>query len=163
MSVPPPFARRLVLPEEGELLHAAGGVVNRVLEDGTAVGQRIGVLECRLPAGWSGPPQHLHHAHDETFYVVRGTVRFASADLVVDVPAGGFFSAAAGTPHGFGNAAPDETALMLCTVTPQKYVGYFRALQELTGGEAQLDREVLGELMHRFATELYPGPGHVRR
>lgn len=161
MSLPRPSARRWVPPGEGEFLHT-GGAVNRVLEDGTAVGQRIGVLECRLPARWSGPPQHIHHAHDETFYVVRGTVRFAGADLVVDVPAGGFFSAPMGTPHGFDNAA-DEPALMLCTVSPQRYLDYFRELQTLTGGSARPDREVLGELMRRFDTELHPGSGHARR
>ncbi|WP_410608277.1 cupin domain-containing protein [Amycolatopsis sp. lyj-109] len=156
MSMPQPFTRRLVQPDEGELLHAAGGVVNRVLEDGSVVGRRLGVLECRLPAGWAGPPQHVHRAHDETFYVVQGTVRFASADLVADVSAGGFFSAPMGTPHGFGNAA-GEPALMLCTVSPQKYIDYFRELQALTRGSARLDRDVLAELMERFATELYPG------
>lgn len=160
MSVPQSaFARRLLLPGEGELLHAAGGVVNRVLEDGTIVGQRIGVLECRLPAGWSGPPQHIHRAHEETFYVVSGTVRFTSADLTVDVPAGGFFTAPIGTPHGFDNAVTDQTAVMLCTVSPQKYVDYFRELRRLTDGSPRLDREVLGELMRRFATELYPPGG----
>jgi mannose-6-phosphate isomerase-like protein (cupin superfamily) len=64
-------------PGEAEAFRA-GPVTFRVLQDGGAVGGRSGVVECLLPAGWGGPPQHIHREHDETFYVLTGTVTFCS-------------------------------------------------------------------------------------
>ena len=55
---------KLTAPGEGEEF-PAGPVRFRVLEDGTEVDRRFGVVECLLPPGWAGPPQHIHREHDE--------------------------------------------------------------------------------------------------
>src|SRR3954471_14821124 len=69
----------VVVPSAGgEALAGPNGI--RILEDGSNTGQRIGFVEARLPPGSGGPPQHIHRAHCETFYVVSGTMRFTSAD-----------------------------------------------------------------------------------
>ncbi len=57
---------------------AAGGCTFRILDNDTPTSGRLGVVECALAPGWGGPPQHVHRAHDETFYVLTGTVRFSS-------------------------------------------------------------------------------------
>jgi hypothetical protein len=36
------------------------------------------LVEGILPPGLSGPPQHVHHEHDETFIVTEGKLRFIS-------------------------------------------------------------------------------------
>lgn len=156
-SSPPVRSSSAVLgPGDGELWHA-GPVVHRVLEDGTVTEDRLGMIECRMPAGWPGPPQHVHHAHDETFFVLTGAVRFSNAENTHVVGAGGLFVAGIGTPHTFGNADPDEPASLLLTVTPQRYVGYFRELTHLAPrADGLLDPEQVRALMSRYATVPYP-------
>jgi mannose-6-phosphate isomerase-like protein (cupin superfamily) len=90
----------------GEVL--AGPNRIRILEDGSNTGHRIGLLEARLPPGSGGPPQHIHRAHSETFYVVSGTMRFTSANKDVDVCAGGLVTEPIGAPHTFSNPDPDQ-------------------------------------------------------
>lgn len=51
----------------------------------------------------SGPAQmHVHHADDEAWHVLEGTLRFRFADrAAVDVPAGGTVFVPAGVPHTY--------------------------------------------------------------
>ncbi len=147
---------RMTGPAEGETFRA-GPVTFRVLDDGVSVDGRSGVVECQLAPGWTGPPQHLHHEHDETFYVVSGTVRFTSGDDVLLAPAGSLVTAPIGTPHTFGNPDPDLGARLLCTVTPERYLGYFRELQDLQpNADGLLDPSAVLALMSRYATAPYP-------
>jgi hypothetical protein len=63
------------------------------------------------------------------------------------------FAAGIGTPHAFGNADADEPAALLLSVTPERYVGYFRDLQRLRPGpDGLLDPAEIVELMARYAT-----------
>ncbi|HEY7008647.1 MAG TPA: cupin domain-containing protein [Jatrophihabitantaceae bacterium] len=149
---------RMTGPGAGETF-PAGPVTFRVLDDGTGVGGRSGVVECTLAPGWPGPPQHVHREHDETFYVVSGTVRFTSGSEVLLAPAGSLVTAPIGDPHTFGNADPDVGARLLCTVTPERYLGYFRELQDLSAGpDGMLDPADVLALMSRYATEPYRPP-----
>ena len=146
---------KLTAPGEGEEF-PAGPVRFRILEDGTDVDQRFGVAECHLSPGWTGPPQHIHRQHDESFYVVTGTVRFTSGTNELLAPAGSLVTAPIGEPHTFSNADPEAAASILCTVVPERYLGYFRDLQSLRPGPDGMlvPAEVL-ELMARYATEPY--------
>lgn len=140
-------------PTDGEQL-LAGPLVHRVLEDGTYTDQRLGVLEGLMPPGWAGPPPHLHREHEETFFVIEGTVRFSSGTTEMVLPAGGFFTAPIGVPHGFGNASDTERARVLLTVSPQRYVGYVRELENLKPGRnGLLNPKDIVALMSRYATE----------
>ena len=142
-------------PGKGEQFEA-GPVQFRILDDGKGVGQRFGVVECHLAPGWAGPPQHIHREHDETFYVVTGTVRFTSGSDELLAPEGSLVTAPIGEPHSFGNADREAPASILCTVVPERYLGYFRDLQSLRPGPdgALVAAEVL-EVMARYATEPY--------
>jgi quercetin dioxygenase-like cupin family protein len=134
----------------------AGPVTFRVLEDGAAIGQRMGIVECSLAPGWAGPPQHIHRQHDESFFVLSGNVRFTSGTKVVEASAGGLVTAPIGDPHTFANADPDAPARLLCIVTPERYIGYFRDLTSLRPGPGgALDPNEVLEVMRRYATEPY--------
>jgi len=134
----------------------AGPVRFRILEDGTEVDKRFGVVEGYLPPGWNGPPQHIHRAHDETFYVVTGTVRFTSGTNELLAGAGSLVTAPIGDPHTFGNAEREAPATILCTVVPERYLGYFRDLQSLRPGpDGMLVQAEVLEVMARYATEPY--------
>jgi hypothetical protein len=43
---------------------------------------------------------------------------------------------------------------MLCTVTPDLYIDYFRDLGSLLAGPNGLDPKEVGEVMARYATEV---------
>jgi mannose-6-phosphate isomerase-like protein (cupin superfamily) len=146
---------KLTAPGEGEEF-PAGPVRFRILDDGTDVDKRFGVAECHLAPGWAGPPQHIHREHDETFYIVTGTVRFTSRTDELLAPAGSLVTAPIGEPHTFGNADSEAPASLLCTVVPERYLGYFRDLQSLRPGPdgTLVPAEVL-EVMARYATEPY--------
>lgn len=63
-------------------------------------------------------------------------------------------------PHGFCNASADEPAQLLITVTPHRYIGYFRDLQDLQPGpDGLLDPADIAALMARYATHPYPPRG----
>jgi mannose-6-phosphate isomerase-like protein (cupin superfamily) len=134
----------------------AAGCTFRVLDGGEPTRSRIGVVQCDLPAGWGGPPQHTHREHDETFFVVTGTVRFTSGtDSLTAVP-GQLVTAPIGDPHTFANADADVPASVLCTVTPERYIGYFRELSGLVpGADGRLNPQEIFEIMARYATEPY--------
>ena len=149
-----------VVPADGGERLVAGPVVHRVLEDGSSTGGRLGLLEGRYPAGWTGPPPHVHREHEETFYVLAGAVRFTSGAAQHVLTAGGLFTAPVGVPHGFGNASADQPAQLLITVTPQRYIDYFRDLQDLQPGpDGLLDPADIAALMARYATDPYQPRG----
>jgi mannose-6-phosphate isomerase-like protein (cupin superfamily) len=132
----------------------AGGNTFRIIDDGATTDGRIGIVECLLDPGWAGPPQHVHRDHDETFFVMRGEVRFTSGRDSFVVGPGRLVTVPKGDPHTFGNASSDAPASLLCTVTPARYVEFFRELATLTpGADGRLDRHELIGLMHRYATE----------
>jgi hypothetical protein len=127
---------------------------------GTEVDKRFGVAQCHLSPGWVGAPQHIHRGHDETFYVVSGTVRFTSGTDELLAPAGSLVTAPIGEPHTFANGDPEAPASILCTVVPERYLGYFRDLQSLRPGpDGMLVPAEVREVMARYATEPYlPAP-----
>jgi mannose-6-phosphate isomerase-like protein (cupin superfamily) len=145
-----------VAPGNGEVV-LDGPIRIRILENGTNTGHRLGLTENVLAPATTGPPQHIHREHVETFFVVSGTVRFTSGTEHADVPAGGLLTAPIGVPHTFANPDADEPATFLCTFTPDRYIDYFRELGALRPGPDGLDPAVVLGLMSRYATEPYRG------
>ena len=137
---------------------SAAGCVFRVLDDGTSTAGRLGVVALDLPPGWGGPPQHVHREHDETFYVLQGTVRFTSGTDTLLATPGQLVTAPIGDPHTFANADTDAPASLVCSVTPERYLDYFRELASLAASATgPLDPAQVLEVMSRYATEPYRG------
>lgn len=128
----------------------------RILADGSAVDGRWGLVECTLAPGWGGLPQHVHREHDESFFILTGTLRFISGrDEMLATP-GALITAPIGTPHSFANADDQAPATFLCTVTPERYIGYFKELATLRPGpDGQIDPADILALMSRYGTEPY--------
>ena len=147
----------LATPETAEVIKLDPLVAEsiRILEDGSHTGHRVGLVAVSLPPGSHGPPQHIHREHDETFFVVSGTVRFTSGAEHLDVPAGELVTAPIGTPHAFANPDPSQPATMLCTVTPDRYISYFRELGALARRGEETSPSAIVEVMSRYATEPY--------
>ena len=60
----------------------------------------ISITEHLLPSGF-GPPIHVHHDEDETFYVLDGDFRFRLGDDFKTAKAGDMLHLPRGIPHGF--------------------------------------------------------------
>jgi mannose-6-phosphate isomerase-like protein (cupin superfamily) len=147
----------LTTPETAEVisLEPFEPLTIRIMEDGSHTGHRAGLIRGSLPPGGGGPPQHIHREHDEMFFVVSGTVRFISGDEHIDAAAGELVTAPIGTPHTFANPDPSQPATMLCTVTPDRYVNYFRELGDLASRSTGANPSAILEVMSHYATELY--------
>jgi len=104
-------------PNDGE--QSGGGPIRcRIIEDGSHTQRRIGLIEATVPPGPGGPPQHIHHEHDEIFIVTFGKLRFTSGTDSVDVEAGSCVTVPPGTPHAFSNPFT-EPAEVLTLFGPQ--------------------------------------------
>ena len=136
----------------GEIL-SAGPMRVRILEDGGRTQHWLGVVEVTTPPHVDGPPQHIHHGHEETFYVVSGTPTFTCGTDTITTELGTLVTAPIGTPHTFGNPS-DVPAIMLCTITPDLYIDYFRELDTLSTRTTGLDPRAVAEIMAHYATEL---------
>ena len=49
-------------------------------------------------------PLHVHHADDEAWYVLEGTLRFRLGDDEIEAGPGSAVFAPRGMPHAYGNA-----------------------------------------------------------
>ena len=138
---------------EGEQT-SAGMLRARILEDGSHTGHRLGVMEEILQPETAGPPEHVHHEHDEVFIVTAGKVRFTSGDDHVDAEAGTVVVAPIGVPHGFSNPF-EQTAVFVATLTPDLYVQFLRDLSKLpVNDQGALSPADIAHTMARYATEV---------
>jgi mannose-6-phosphate isomerase-like protein (cupin superfamily) len=64
-------------------------------------------------------PLHVHHADDEAWYVLEGTLRFRIGDEVLEAGPHSAVVASKGTPHAYGNARRGEPARYLLVMTPR--------------------------------------------
>ena len=93
----------------------------------------------------SGPATlHVHHADDEAWHVLEGTLRFRLGSRAVDVTAGGTVFVPAGVAHTY-EALPGSRYLLI--LTPR--------LRDLIG-ELQRNRDpaAQAEIYHRHQSEL---------
>lgn len=137
-------------PAEGGELLEVGSTQIRVLEDGSRTDNRIGAIASMMPAGVSGPPQHRHLMHDETFLVTSGTLRFTLGETHRDAGIGDYVVVPVGAPHTFANVsnAPVE---FFSTFTPAYYVNYFREMAQLSA-QGEASPEAVLAVMLRYAT-----------
>lgn len=122
-------------------------------------GGRLTVFSYRAPAGFPGPPLHVHRDLDEALLVLEGTltVRLGGEDR--QVGAGGFVWMPREVPHAFANTG-EEPARFLGLVTPPGGMeGFFAAVrEELAGSEGPPDPERLMELNARHGIEVLGPP-----
>jgi len=102
-------------PGEGPAFSAVGDVY-RILATGEQTGGAYVLSEARvLPGG--GPPPHIHHREDESFFVLEGEITFMVAGKKAVAGVGDFIQGPRGIPHAFKNES-NAVARMLILVTP---------------------------------------------
>ena len=118
----------------------------RILESGDALGL-VDMIE--VPAR-DRSPLHVHHTHDEGFYVLAGQVTLHTPGRAVTLRPGEFLNAPKGVPHCY--EVGDAPARWLVTSTPagfERFVAAVAALdvvepERLAAVAAEHDIEILG-------------------
>lgn len=140
-----------VPPEGGEHLRFLGESSMRLKYDDGRDGA-LAFYEYVSEPGVSGAPQHVHHGHDETFYVVEGAYEFMIGDERVELDTGAFLFVPREVPHTFRNAG-EGLGRIVGTFTPSRFANYFRDLAALFEASAGTpDRHAWANLYARYET-----------
>ena len=122
----------------------------RVLVRGEDTDGRFDLVEISdIPAG-SSPPLHVHHGHEEGFYVLEGSVTLFVPGDSVELGPGDFFAAPRGVPHTYRVGETD--ARWLCTSSPAGMARFVASVGDLADTDpetvarhaAEIDVEILG-------------------
>ncbi|MBV9229818.1 MAG: cupin domain-containing protein [Chloroflexi bacterium] len=137
---------------EGRLIQL-GPIRMIVQEDGTHTRGTLGVAEFEVPAHAPTPPPHIHHAHEEAFYVLEGELEFLVGTEKVRAAQGTFVMVPIGALHTFANPT-DRPARFLNTFTPPRYIHYFEEMSQLLQAGVTPSSPQFTELMARYDTEV---------
>jgi len=147
------FMSTVVLkPGEG-LTIPLGPIHMLVQEDGTHTRGTLGLAEFEIPPHAPTPPPHIHHAHEEGFYILEGELEFLAGTKTLRASQGTFVMVPIGTVHTFSNPT-DKPARFLNTFTPPLYLGYFEEMSTSIQASVALNPQQLAELMARYDTEV---------
>jgi quercetin dioxygenase-like cupin family protein len=95
---------------------------------------RLLVLE-NLSTPGGGPPLHVHHREEETFYVLDGVFEIIRGEERIVARAGDLVHVRPGTPHRFSNIG-EASARMLIWFSPAGLEGFFREAGIPADGDA---------------------------
>ena len=115
--------------EQANTHHVLGGSI-AIRLDREQTGGSLGLVEFTVPAGYPGPPMHVHPEFDETFHVTGGEIALRIGNQGSVARAGTVVFVPRGTPHAFANPGP-ESARFLVILTPGGFEGYFDELAEV--------------------------------
>lgn len=96
---------------------------------------------------WSGSGPgylHIHHADDEAWHILEGTLTFRFSDRTVEAPAGTTVFVPAGVAHTYYESAGPTRYLIV--MTPR--------LEELIAALHKAPREEHNAIMRKFASEV---------
>jgi len=149
--------RTIILqPGEGRLLPGPGGITLKATGDETA--GSLGFIEATSPPGF-GPPRHIHHKHDELFYVLAGEFRFLVDEEIVDASPGTFVFVPRGTVHTL-KVIGDEPGARVVAFVPGGAERVFEELARLAashGGPAATNYEQMRAVAAKYDSE-FVGP-----
>lgn len=125
----------------------------RVLVDGSATEGRFGLVDMLEVPAQSMPPLHVHHAHDEGFYILDGEVTLYLPDREIHCRPGDHVVAPRGIPHAY--RVGDRAARWLITSNPAGFERFVVAVAALDAP----DPAVLGAVAAEHGIEILGPPG----
>jgi quercetin dioxygenase-like cupin family protein len=105
-----------------------------------------------------GPPLHVHHREDESFYILEGDFLFEVDGRQIELHAGDFAWAPRDVPHCFQNVG-STTGRLLITIEPAGIEGFFAEIAAITGPP---DPAEMASLFQRYGLELLGPPMAAR-
>ena len=133
----------------GEELHI-GPTSTVVKIPGSRTGGRLGVVEMRLPAGFDGPPPHVHRSVDHLWVVLSGSVDLVAGDHTHRAGAGDLTLVPSGVPHTFSTTTSGP-AVLLEVDLGRALDGYLRDLRDVLG-RGPVDAGAVAAVMARHDT-----------
>ena len=115
---------------------------------GEETGGSVFMAELSVPPA-GGPPPHIHHREDESFYVLEGTLAIRMGDRTVNAAPGDFVHIPRGTVHCFKNTGNGH-AKMLVTFTPAGMEKFFEEAFHPAGDRSAGPPLVTEELLARL-------------
>ncbi len=141
---------------DGIVLPPAGGKAIQVLGNPWTIkagvedtGGPISVMEGTFRSR-SGAPAHVHHQHEETFYVLEGEFVFQLGTQTMKATAGTFVFVPRDVPHAFENVG-NQPSRILGIMTPGGYEKFFEELAQLPPGPP--DRAKFQESFEKYDQE----------
>ena len=149
-----PTSINIISNNEGEQIPIAGGNY-RIVLSGEQTENALAVIEMVVPAN-GGPGPHAHASFQECFFVLEGEVTFKSETQtykavkgdMVHIPRGG-------AVHCFKNET-DQTARLLCMVTPAGLDAFFREASKLPPPVNDEARQNIFRLGESYGQEFFP-------
>ncbi len=154
---------RIVGPDEGETLTnpVGGQIVSKATDEDTSGAYAL--FENVMPPHSPGPLPHIHHRHDEAFYVLDGELTVRIGTQTITAPRGSFVFVPHGTVHQPSNPNA-QPARFLLIFSPG---GMGRFFADAAAGRVPIQRpssepaavSALAEFSARYDFELAEFPG----
>ncbi len=141
---------QILEPGEGKVIPLPGATMVFKALSGRATGDYI-VGEFTAEAGFTGPRPHVHHKHEELFYVLEGEFDFFVGDRIVRLGPGSFVNVPPGVVHDFRNPGTGP-ARWLGIVSPGGLDRYFDEVKALVDS-GRFSPEAMRGLRLRYDTE----------
>jgi mannose-6-phosphate isomerase-like protein (cupin superfamily) len=106
------------------------------------------IMEALVPPA-GGPPPHIHHREQESFYVLEGSLDIRMDERVVQAEAGDFVHIPAGTVHCFTNTG-SSTARLLLIFSPGGMERFFEETLEQVTDRSAPQPDNMGEVVARY-------------
>ena len=109
-----------------------------------------------------GPPPHIHHEHEEAFYVLEGELTLRMGDDYLTLPAGSFACVPRGTVHQPSNRGAARTRFIFI-VSPAGMEHWFQEFADLLRHSSDgVDHAALDAIDAKYDVEFVdPQPAHV--
>lgn len=107
-----------------------------------------------LAAPGGGPPPHIHHFEDESFYLLEGNITFHAGGQTIYAKPGDFIHIPRGTVHSLKNegTVPGRALVVISPAGPSGVQQFFEESFYLTKDPAAPPPPITEELMKRMMT-----------
>lgn len=124
----------VILPEDGDTIHAYGDTALVKLSGEQTNGSMVVVVGTSPPGG--GPPPHRHRNEDEMFIVLEGKIRFlANGQWTEPLPPGAVVYTPRGVVHTFQNVG-ETICRQWIIATPSGFERFFSRSAEVFAAAA---------------------------
>ena len=142
-------------PSEAQVIDHLGGEKITMLLTGQDTDGKFAMIIDEVPPG-EGPPLHIHHNEDETFYVLEGELELQVDEERFVVSAGSSIFMPRGIPHTFRNSGT-QTAKSLVILTPSNLEGFFAEVEPLVSQDEPNMNAVL-DIAGKYGLEIIGPP-----
>ena len=148
-------------PGEGKSFWMAGEELATIKVRSEDTGGAYSIAEVTMPPQ-VGPPAHIHHTQEETFYVVEGEIEFAIDGTTTRATAGSVLRISRGVLRDYRNVG-SGTARVLVLFAPGGFEEFFKEVGEPVTAtsappEGPPDVEMLVAAAAKHGCEIPPPP-----